>query len=408
MILSEKTQQQIHFWTLAASIVLLLPFPPLSSLAVVLCLLNWIIGGRFLKLGRLKHPLPLLFSSLYFIYLIGMIYTDNTALGWRNLETKLTLLLFPLLFFTGNKLNAKQRDRLVISFAWSTLIVSLFSFGSAIFTLISTGEFTFAYKKLAAHIGAHPAYFALYAGFACFIFFFKYIKNAERRSSLNYIIPLLSAAYLLLFVFMLSARMIMLGMLLLIGVSILIYALRRGMFLRGLSFLTLGFVLLSGVLWTLPTTRMRLQKAFLADEKQPAYRNIRFQLWDAALDVYQKDFIIGQGTGDVQTELDKIYEQKNYTNPLGAHLNLHNQYLQTLAALGVVGLLIFLNTLIIPFIIAVKRRHYLYLLFLGLFIIANLTESMLERQHGVMFFSFFLSLFAVDLLQKNNKEEKIS
>ena len=73
-------------------------------------------------------------------------------------------------------------------------------------------------------------------------------------------------------------------------------------------------------------------------------------------------------------------------------LNTHNQYLQTTIALGMVGFIILVLSLLAPLVQAIKKRNQLYVLFLLLFIINILVESMLETQAGVIFFAFFNSL----------------
>jgi O-antigen ligase len=108
--------------------------------------------------------------------------------------------------------------------------------------------------------------------------------------------------------------------------------------------------------------------------------------------------LIGVGPGDTQDELQKCYqldEDKNWAllyRP-DFQYNAHSQYLQTFIDLGIVGLLLFLATLVVAAFIAIKHYDYLFLSFVVLFSFACLTESMLELNKGIVFFSFFISLF---------------
>jgi O-antigen ligase len=74
--------------------------------------------------------------------------------------------------------------------------------------------------------------------------------------------------------------------------------------------------------------------------------------------------------------------------------------------LGIPGLALLLLTIVISLIHAIRSRKVIYIVFLVVFVVSCLTESMLERQSGVVFYSFFNALFAFHLLgQKQNNFE---
>jgi O-antigen ligase len=102
------------------------------------------------------------------------------------------------------------------------------------------------------------------------------------------------------------------------------------------------------------------------------------------------------GTGDVKDHLLEKYREKQLYNALGLELNAHNQYLQTMLALGIIGLLILLLNIVLPALYGMEMKHYLYLIFLILVAFNFLFESMLETQAGVVFYAFFNAyLFAI-------------
>ena len=73
---------------------------------------------------------------------------------------------------------------------------------------------------------------------------------------------------------------------------------------------------------------------------------------------------MGVGTGDVKDHLLEKYREKQMFNALGLELNAHNQYLQTTLALGIMGLVILMLTLVLPALYGLEVKQYLYLIFL--------------------------------------------
>jgi len=93
--------------------------------------------------------------------------------------------------------------------------------------------------------------------------------------------------------------------------------------------------------------------------------------------------------GDAKEQLNLSMTQTN--SPFsGRSLNFHNQYLQSWAQVGIVGFLLLLYAVIGP--LFTKNQHPLFLIFIGLTLVGLLTESMFERQSGVLFFAFMYPL----------------
>jgi O-antigen ligase len=75
--------------------------------------------------------------------------------------------------------------------------------------------------------------------------------------------------------------------------------------------------------------------------------------------------------------------------------NFHNQYLQTFGEIGIFGFLLLFFLLASPFILSIRNKDYLAMSFLIIVGASFLTESMLERQAGVAFISFFYTLLII-------------
>ena len=128
---------------------------------------------------------------------------------------------------------------------------------------------------------------------------------------------------------------------------------------------------------------------------------LRIAIWHSASIVISENWLTGTGTGDVKDELRKEYNNEKIVVAIKENLNAHNQFLQTFAALGIIGFLTLCTTLCIPLLQSWKMGNYLFVSFF-LILIANFcVESMLETQAGVVFYAFFNSLFLFSEKEKS-------
>ena len=132
---------------------------------------------------------------------------------------------------------------------------------------------------------------------------------------------------------------------------------------------------------------------------------VRIYAWQTAIDLIKEKPLIGYGTGDVKSVLIDEYIKKDLTVLAKKELNPHNQFLQTAIALGCIGFLILILIFVLPLIHSIKRQFYIYAFFIGLFLLNNLTESMLETQSGVIFYGFFNALFFVSYFDNSKNKE---
>jgi O-antigen ligase len=384
-------------------------WPRMAVWTIVLSFLSWLLHGRFRqKAALLFRPIPLLLIGFYLLYLLGLTYTEYLDRARWILETKLALLIFPLLWLSIPTPALIFRQRLIYSYLAGCLIATFICFGNALLIFLDTGETPFFYLDLTAPLGLHPTYLAMYLGFGIFLLAGGWIGSQEfDRLRLPAWIVVTVMVWWLLFVFLLAARMEIVVVLLLLGISFLTWMVKKGQALKGGLMMVAGGVILGGVLWLLPVTKNRLQRAIsavMAPDQQETTPNPRLYLWDAAFEIIAQHPWIGIGTGDVQPALNEEYERKGYTEPLARQQNAHNQYLQTTLALGLPGLIWLLMLFILPLLLAFRKKHFLVVLFFLLFALSALTESMLETQRGTLFFGFFAS-FLLALLQKKEGPE---
>ena len=126
--------------------------------------------------------------------------------------------------------------------------------------------------------------------------------------------------------------------------------------------------------------------------------NDRLVIWSVSLDIIKNNFISGVGTGDTKDVLFENYRQNHMEEAVKEKLNVHNQYLETSIQFGIIGFSLLFSLFIFTLWKAIKKQHIILLLFMVINGIFFFFETALNRQAGIFFFVFFLSLFMMSIL----------
>ena len=110
--------------------------------------------------------------------------------------------------------------------------------------------------------------------------------------------------------------------------------------------------------------------------------------------VTENPSIVYKGLG-LEASQDYIIKKAKEHNldPLYAKHNFHNQYVQTFAELGAVGLIILIMMLFVNLKNAVKDKDFLHITFAITMLMLFLSESFFCRQRGIVFFIVLYCLF---------------
>ncbi|MCB0704904.1 MAG: O-antigen ligase family protein [Saprospiraceae bacterium] len=364
--------------------------PRIATYITAIWFVLWIISGqpiKHIRQLRKKSIWPVL--GLFLLYLVGLSWSAYPETGLRELETKLSLLVFPLLFFLSPVQHEPVIPSIRVSFILGLCGAMLISYVAAASNYLETGLNTFSYKELGAPLRFHPTYFALYLNFGIILAVDAILKKKDNRFLYRIFV-----GNAVLFIFLLAARM-QLILLLVVGlIWFLWWGYQKGKLLGGIARAFVALLLLSAIAWSIPTTRNRINRA-ITEWRAPQVDagNIRLELWAAAQTAWAESPIWGTGTGGGMPALERKYRQIDCAECLDGPLNAHNQYLQTAVELGLIGLLFWILSLLFPFIIRNGRKQQLLVFFLILFALSTLTESMLATQRGAMFFGFFYAFF---------------
>ena len=399
-------RQQVHQKVFFISCILVsffLPvFPKFIPVVIALMFLNWIISGIYLstvpRLFSEKWRIRTLsFSALYLFYAAGMLYTTNYTYGWFDLEVKLSLLIFPVIFATSDLeiLTRAGRKPVIEVFVAGCIAGSLLFLGHTIFVNVQAGvRDSFYYTNLSWYF--HPSYLAMYCVFGFNIVMISLFRDFSRLSPVRRAGLFLVILYLEGFIFLLSSKA---GLALLVITGVLFVAL-MGYKKTGLKRVILVSTLMVTVfvafalVFPFAFSRVADTKSVVSPSTtvQTNFENgsvARVALWKVSLKQIRENFLFGTGTGDVQDAFLNACLQGKLMVVYSKKLNSHNQYFQTFITLGVFGFGLLVALLLIPAWQSFRKRNYLYFIFLVIFLINMLVESMLETQAGVVFYAFF-------------------
>lgn len=366
---------------------------PFVSYIVALLAAVWLSGGRWREKtwALRRQPLFILFGLIYVLYLIGAVYSSNTTNARTDLVLKLPLLLFPLMVATAD-LSARIMRWCLWGFVGSTLVITCYAFISILRTPIADWK-SLTYVFLASEVNLHPSIFAMYVGLAGLALGYLYYTQHRRRNRV----------YLAL----------MLAVWLWLGLNIILLASRAGLLTLGLLTVVAGITLLRQrayvaaaaipvciamivILWPdlFRYTWLRLSAAIgqetVATGKGTSVE-IRQAVWREAVRQIRKHPLAGVGTGDVE---DALFRGMQTDEPRLAKpdRHAHNQFLQTTLALGIFGGLVMLASLALPAWSAIRRRNWVYAVFVLCMTVFMMFDCPWELQSGLIFFASFNAL----------------
>ena len=359
---------------------------------IAVLMVNWVIEGRHSEKLQLilKNKIAWLLMSFYLLHMIGMLWTENKASGWFDLEVKSSLFIFPLIF---SSIKIEKRN-ILKSFVLGCVSAGIISLSLALIHFILTGENHFEYTFFSYIL--HPTYFAMYVDFAIVVLLFDNKPNGNER---NKIINISLFIFLSLIVIMLASKTgtILLGMIIIVFVVHQMIINKKSVF-GPIIFSSFVLLILLAIKF-FPYTIERIKTGiyiFTHTEQINAESSesnaVRVLIWKTDMDAVKRFWIYGTGTGDVTDELVKLYIGKNYLQLADERLNAHSQIFQTTIALGFAGTAVLFLGFIASALISFKSKNNILLIFTAIAFITFTVESMLEVQAGVMFYSFINSM----------------
>jgi O-antigen ligase len=388
---------------------------PIGLILIFVIVLFGLINRK--AIFQLPNKLLIAFILFYIAYVIGAIYTDNAPLARNYLEYKLSFILIPLLFFVRPK-GIIDLFSVAVGLILGVFVTAITSFVNGIQCYNKIDYFLECFTS-SYLTKEHPTYFAVYLTLAIALSWYGWLKDF-RYFKIQFV----------LFFNIIAISMLALGLslsgilfaLLTTTFLVLLFIYRKWGKIASLSAFLAAPLLLFILFFSVPSLKSDMLssansvESFFNDPEQflefDGTHNgddVRLIMWT----VTTKEFLehpFGVGTGNVdyylskrlrsyhQMELAKMDDTKQIM------FNPHNQYLQTGLEVGIIGLLILLFIIVYGFYYGIKSRNWLLILVTANLGFNCLFESMLQRQSGIVFFTFWIIILSLSHNSKNIKE----
>lgn len=349
-----------------------------------------------------KTGIAAVLSCYFVLQLLSLVYTENLAHAFKNIQNSLSLLLLPLILVVLYRpISKKQLDLLLLLFVLSSVVLSFYvglEFwveqvgNSADLGNKWGGAFRESVSDLLLY-HLHPTYFSIWVLFSCIV-----LSNFL----LNKIYPTLFWVFIgtWIFLFFIALLLVSRGVLAAFFIAsffqIILHFRKK---VKTLLILSFGGVLLLVGLSQMNSVRVRFYDEVFAQEFTPPVgnahtpTNIRVGIYSCVFEIFKSNVFFGLGIGDVQDNLNDCYLQYHTRVYQENHYNAHSSYFQLMLSTGAIGLLLFLAVHVYLIRLAFRKENYIFAIFL-LYIMGSMAfESILERMHGAFFYACFLGLF---------------
>lgn len=395
-------------------LMIFLPFDQFfTHLVFIAFALHTLLHVKKADFKRLFTLGNLLLQGVFFSVLLSISYSAYPATALADVTRLLLILLFPV-FFSLNSLNIRRYlERLLfvftvtcmatIAYLYLHAVIIIRHFGLPLNTITSS---YFLNQNFSNPINMHATFFSLQVALAFFYLFSQLFKPLNLNYRLFYI-----AGGLLLF-----AGLVQLGSKAVLITTVLAVVLAVPFFLLS-GFRRFKYFMVSGALsilfiaglFTVGSLKDRYVTGLKTDLSDPVtYESVepRITRWNAVLELVAKKPVIGYGAGSELSILgNQFFNKKLYIAYLN-RFNAHNQYLSFLLITGAIGLLVYLFTLAAGYKIAICQKNLLFFIFLLLITLVSLSESLLNAEKGVFFYSLFFSLFVFSAREQQAADDE--
>jgi len=343
-----------------------------------------------------KAPYIIL-TLCFWILLPSYFYSDNFPYLWQKTQLALPFLVLPLAFIKTPSLIKLKYYQVLSFYVIGVFVISVFAFINYLFHQESINQLYLESKVMPTLVSHHPT-FSLMIVFAIYLSYYFYQEQSPILFKKEKIVWFSMGTFLFIFIHVFSVRSGILSLYILLFIEILKLIFQKKQlklaFYIGIAFLAVG----ASTMYLSPTvsnkiknTSQDLKAMNQGESANNQSLSSRFISYQNAIEINQESSVLwGCGLGDLEDENNKIFATKypDVSKPIIPH----NQFLYYFAAIGAIGLSLFLIGFYGPFLLNKAFTKPILFTHLILSTLYFLVESPLVTQIGVAYVLTFLLL----------------
>lgn len=339
----------------------------------------------------------LILGAPFIVLLLSGLYSENITPWLMDVKVEVIGLLLPLAALIYGKISPRFMLILQAIFIAACLISGFYSLGMYLKDFHAVNE-RIGRGHYLPHL-VHPVRLSIMFSFGCIMGLMMYVKNHKIRYKAEPLIYLISGIILFIILHIFSVRT---------GIVITYAALAAYILHRMIMHfkpIHLLFILLIAVFPYLaylfmPSLHTKINYMFW-DWRQKGQEDAgqysdsnRLLSLSVGLKIYEESPIVGHGSGDVVKKVQAYYNK--YYPFTEKQLRPHNQFLSIAIESGVLGLLVFIFSLLYPLARGRWRHNPLFPLLTLQIVLSCLVENTLDNNVGLTFYLFWTCIFLME------------
>lgn len=382
--------------------------------AACLCIYSFSLSPLKEKWRVFKERKYILWMALFIVMVVISVFlSSDFRRGLRYLDPRLPLIYFPVSIGLL-ELRKEFKRKVLLGFAWLTTFMVLLCLCWAIHRSDFFRHPEFLYNDaLTAILAQQSIYISLLVNLSIYIFGYHIFYKTNKYKGWW----VLAVLFLYVMSYLLASRNQMVVLYITTIGFAFYYIFKERKYLEGLTLVMGLFLGVFMIYKFFPKTFNRYKELaytqfnYQSMGKESHYNmavtkdqwngaNFRMAAWRCGWELFLSSPIKGVDIGDKKDVLFDKYREKRFEFALQTKKNVHNNYLDILYSMGIIGLTLFLIAwVILPLMYAKKNKDWLSTLIILTFVIAWITEIYFDRSLGGMLTGFFIPFLLTDKIK---------
>ena len=412
-LITDSTANKVSYFHVML-LLLSLPFDRFYSHLILISLtIHTLINLNKKNVKPVFTLTNLMLQSVFFVTVIGTLYTINKTQAFNEWSRQVVILLVPIIFCLNTLDLKKYRNNLLLVFALGCTATILYLYLQVFITIkyyhfpvSAVFSSAFTNHNFSEPIDMHATFFSMQVAVALVYLLYAWLKETAIAAKIIY---LFCSIVLTAGILQLSSKSVFAGLLIIINVAVPYFLLTGRARIKYITVAaSISALIIAGIysMDNFKTHYITDLKKDLSEASANELTDPRLARWSVALQLAAQAPVIGHGSGsEIQLLKERFFQRKFYRSYLHG-LNAHNQFISFFIKTGIWGVFVYLAVLFFGFRMAISKNDLLLFSFMMLITAVSFSENYLDVDKGVFFYSIFFSLFTLRYRLKNNDLNK--